>query len=479
MSSAERGRKDSLLSHTILNRLSSLGTVLAVSGALLAAGAGQALAQSQVGDQIFVRGIGFLTITEVLADGGFLAGNPLNLFSDSEYIILGTTDAGVVAVGDMMIDPTTGVIAEVTAVVLNGYGELESVTFDTGSMVNLASELDVRGTGLAYSLNTPTRGPGDFNSVAVHRFGASGGNGRHGYPFREANNGAGGQSRTANTWEVPDTHGDFVTHTDLLAGVIATSLGGNSGNGGDGYAGASAAAGGAGGAGGTVILTTRVGNLTTYDVQAHGVVAQSHSGIGGTGGDVILSLGSGGTGGVGNSGGSATVNNYSTIITHGEGSISVFAQSLGGGGGVAGSSYGLLGAAGDGHVGGDNAKGAELVVMAMLDPGVSTALLDGGVAACRLASLTPIRRSSANSIRRPTSRRYMGSSPRPIRWQAICSIAARWSDHTMINASGPALSNPRATARPAPRIWAWAPIPLALAVGSSNHSARIGRWRSQ
>tara|TARA_R110000868_G_scaffold325832_1_gene586701 strand:- start:8281 stop:21054 length:12774 start_codon:yes stop_codon:yes gene_type:complete len=337
----------------MLNRLSSLATVLAVSGALLVAGAGQAAAQSQVGDSVFVRGIGFLTITEVLPDGGFLAGNPLNLFDSSEYIILGTTDAGVVAVGDMITDPTTGVIAEVTAVVLNGYGELESVTFDNGSLVNLASELDARGSGLAYDLNDPAPGPGDINSVAVHRFGPSGGNGRDGYPFHEANNGAGGQPGLDNTWEVPDTHGDIVTHTDRLAGIIATSLGGNGGNGGDGYAGASAAAGGAGGAGGTVVLTSRVGNITTYGIQAHGVVAQSRSGIGGAGGDVILSLGSGGTGGVGNSGGSATVNNYSTIITHGEGSIGVFAQSLGGGGGVAGSSYGLFGAAGDGDVGGD------------------------------------------------------------------------------------------------------------------------------
>jgi len=355
--SAALGRKDALLSHTMLSRLSSLGTALAVSGALLVAGAGQAVAQSNVGDQIFVRGIGFLTITEVLPDGGFLAQNlslcGFGCFDDSEYIVLGTTDAGVVAVGDMITDPTTGVIAEVTAVVLNGYGELESVTFDNGSMVNLASELDARGTGLAYDLNDPAPGPGDLNSVAVHRFGPSGGNGRDGYPFHEANNGAGGQPGLVNTWEVPDTHGDIVTHTDRLAGVIATSLGGNGGNGGDGYAGASAAAGGAGGAGGTVVLTSRVGNITTYGIQAHGAVAQSRSGIGGAGGDVILSLGSGGTGGVGNSGGSATVNNYSTIITHGEGSIGVFAQSLGGGGGVAGSSYGLFGAAGDGDVGGD------------------------------------------------------------------------------------------------------------------------------
>jgi hypothetical protein len=367
-----RARKEKLLSHTMLSRLSALGTALAVSGALLAFGGGDAEAQTRVGDSVFVRGIGYLRITEVLPDGGFLAQSSLCglfCFDDNEYIVLGTTDAGVVAVGDMITDPTTGVIAEVTAVVMNGYGELESVTFDNGSMVNLASELDARGTGLAYNLNDPAPGPDDINSVAILRAGPSGGNGRDGYPFHEANNGAGGQpgptidgvaGPEGSAWEVPDTHGDIVTHTDRRAGIIAASLGGNGGNGGDGYAGASAAAGGAGGAGGTVILSSRVGNITTHGARAHGVVAQSRSGIGGGGGDVILGLGSGGTGGVGNSGGSATVYNFSTITTYGEGSIGVFAQSLGGGGGIAGSSYGLFGAGGDGDVGGDGGSAAAI-----------------------------------------------------------------------------------------------------------------------
>jgi hypothetical protein len=111
--------------------------------------------------------------------------------------------------------------------------------------------------------------------------------------------------------------------------------------------------GGAGGGRDVTVISAAGTVLTTYYDDSVGIMAQSVGGGGGRGGSsfsgtqeigedsdgasVIFNFAHGGTGGVGNQGGTVTVNNDSRIETWGDHAHGIFAQSVGAGGGAGGS----------------------------------------------------------------------------------------------------------------------------------------------
>ena len=250
---------------------------------------------------------------------------------------------------DPVIPPTVREIASVTLHPTNGL--VISVTFVGGGTRNVVAVANFAPPG-APDAPDFVPGAGDANNLIHVTQGAGGRGGSTGALFVSAGNGRQGGAGGPLTVEVAASEPDITTVSDNLPGIVAVSIGGNGGRGGSGYAGASGGGGGSGGAGGDVVLTSRVGNISTGGDRSHGVVAQSRSGVAGAGGTGYL-FSSGGAGGAGSNGGSATIFNYSSIQTTGVGSIGVFAQSLGGGAGAGGGSYGVFGAAGDGDTGGN------------------------------------------------------------------------------------------------------------------------------
>ncbi len=151
----------------------------------------------------------------------------------------------------------------------------------------------------------------------------------------------------------------IITTGVMSNGIVAQSIGGGGGNGGDSTSGAdggkySAAisVGGYGASGGTSgeVLVDNSGYISTTGNHAIGIYAQSIGGGGGGGGSsaassaaaaggaAAVSMGVGGWGADGGTGGMVTVNNNGSILTSGIKSAGIYAQSIGGGGGNGGSS---------------------------------------------------------------------------------------------------------------------------------------------
>ncbi len=173
--------------------------------------------------------------------------------------------------------------------------------------------------------------------------------------------GKGGDVTVVNRKTAAANSGLILTEDRNAYGILAQSIGGGGGNSSTilGFSGLVAAkdsgtfglsfgsVGGAGNDGGTVHVTND-GMIETKGEGSHGILAQSVGGGGGNGGLALngsLLIGSltstplisiGGTGGAGGDGGSVTVDNHGSILTHGKDAHGIVAQSIAGGGGNAG-----------------------------------------------------------------------------------------------------------------------------------------------
>ena len=330
----------------MLSRLSALGATLVVSGVLFAAGGAHAQA---IGDPITNPTTGaVLTVTDIVPNGVIATGDV--------FILTSTT------VGAILPDPANPALTvEIASVVTNvGTGLIERVVFTDARTLDVVAPLSTAPSAPPGGSLVLAAGAGDSNQFSDIRRASGGGGGRDGALFVSANPGGPGGPGANFGVTIGSGYGTITTVSNGLPGVIVASIGGNGGSGGDGYLGASGARGGEGGAGGNVSINSYITGISTTGTSAHGLVAQSRSGVGGPGGSGFL-FSSGGSGGAGNDGGNATATNQTgTITTRGDGAHGVFAQSLGGGAGSGGGSYGLFGSGGNGNNGGDG--GAALAV---------------------------------------------------------------------------------------------------------------------
>jgi len=166
--------------------------------------------------------------------------------------------------------------------------------------------------------------------------------------------GSGGKGAFAGEVDLTSI-GDVVTQGDRAVGILAESIGGGGGSGGFSVSLAggqqndvTVGLGGSGANGGTggVVVLNSTGDVVTHGALAYGILAESIGGGGGDGGFSLsggfaaegstVSATLGGTGGVGDTGGAVTLNSTGTVATFGDGAHAVFAQSLGGGGGTGG-----------------------------------------------------------------------------------------------------------------------------------------------
>ena len=139
---------------------------------------------------------------------------------------------------------------------------------------------------------------------------------------------------------------EITTYDTNALGILAQSIGGGGGNGANagGIFVAVGGQGGNGGNGGAVNVNPddqSTGNITTLGDFSAGIVAQSIGGGGGNGGGsttvgVAVSAAIGGSGGNGGTGGTVNLFNQGTITTAGNQAHGIVAQSIGGGGGTGG-----------------------------------------------------------------------------------------------------------------------------------------------
>ena len=156
--------------------------------------------------------------------------------------------------------------------------------------------------------------------------------------------GAGGSAGIAEV--ILDSGVQVITSGTGAIGVFARSIGGAGGAGSinnqSGGVATNPGNGGVSGASGPVTVSTS-GVIQTSGAQAHGIVAQSMSGVSGDGGNGTgVFYGPGGSGGAVGTVGSVTVmlNNGASISTAGQGAFGVQAQAIGGATGSGGSSDG-------------------------------------------------------------------------------------------------------------------------------------------
>ena len=191
----------------------------------------------------------------------------------------------------------------------------------------------------------------DFSrGIFVQSIGGGGGSGGDsGGIFALGGTGAGGGSAGTATATNSGTISTFGIGSD---GIMVQSIAGSGGAGGG--SGGLVAVGGSGdeGGNGNEVSATNSGSITTRNVGARGIVAQSIGGGGGDGGSSggLVSIGGGGKGG--GTGGNVTVTNLGSIDTNGVTSFGILAQSIGGGGGNGGSTGGMVSVGGSGSVGG-------------------------------------------------------------------------------------------------------------------------------
>ena len=163
--------------------------------------------------------------------------------------------------------------------------------------------------------------------------------------------------------------GVVITRSAYSHGVVAQSLGGGGGNGGDSAGvGAIGGSGSSGGNGNNVLVNNdRVselvyGQIETFGLNSHGILAESIGGGGGNGGSGAGVVGIGGTGTGGGIGRQVVVSNDGLIATHGDYSQGILAHSIGGGGGAGGNGDGLAGIGGDSVQAGPPSNGGEVLV---------------------------------------------------------------------------------------------------------------------
>lgn len=268
-----------------------------------------------------------------------------------------------------------------------------------GAVAGNADEVKVTNSGTIWTgdLNAGPVEPGEeeqfAHGIVAQSIGGGGGNGGMAVA---ASYGAGGQNGTANVnlaiggqggaggtgaGVIVDNTGDITTLSAESYAILAQSIGGGGGFGAAGYAGsitsasesegrivnASIAIGGQGGSGNTAgdVTVANSGDINTFGIGSHGIVAESIGGGGGRGGSTraitfnlkagsppadkdnpnqnrdknnySFSLAIGGDGGSGNHGGDVTVTNTGSIHTREADAVGIFAQSVGGGGGSGGS----------------------------------------------------------------------------------------------------------------------------------------------
>ncbi len=257
--------------------------------------------------------------------------------------------------------------------------------------------------------NTATGTP-TITSASVFQIGGKG-----------ASGGTGGTVNVTNTAAI-------TTNGSSANGIFAHSVGGGGGHGGEAIGLiALGGSGGASGDGGAVTVTngsvsSATAVITTNGKLANGIEAQSVGGGGGKAGAGFLAtpigtltLGIGGTSAAGGKGGTVTVDNYATVVTHGEAATAILAQSVGGGGGNGGyaGSFGTsavptvsVAVGGNGGQGGDgglvtvnNFAGANIATNAVNSTGVFAQSVGGGggIGGASLAD-TPIPGSSGNVV---------------------------------------------------------------------------------
>ncbi|TDH38124.1 hypothetical protein E2A64_03070 [Pseudohoeflea suaedae] len=137
---------------------------------------------------------------------------------------------------------------------------------------------------------------------------------------------------------------DDISEFEANGGAISGGTGANTYN----YSGAVGGFGGVAGDGDSVAVTNG-GDIWTYGVSGHAIVAQSIGGGGGVGGNstsaslaataslsTTIAVSVGGSGGAAGDGGNVIVNNEGQIVTAKEGAYGIYAQSVGGGGGTGG-----------------------------------------------------------------------------------------------------------------------------------------------
>lgn len=211
-------------------------------------------------------------------------------------------------------------------------------------------------------------GPDSLGIVAqsVAGYGGEGGTGEGGVVSFAATGGSAGDGGTVKV----SNAATISSLGDGSTAIVAQSIGGGGGNGGSAYSVfySSAGSGSLGGDGGSVTVTN-AGDLTVSGNDAHGLLVQSAGGTGGNGGlgnSGAVALGGGG--GTASNGGAVAVTNSGTIITGSDGganiassdpvcetgcSYGILAYSIGGGGGSAGSTGAAVSIGGDSGDGGD------------------------------------------------------------------------------------------------------------------------------
>ncbi|WP_339860433.1 autotransporter outer membrane beta-barrel domain-containing protein [Paremcibacter congregatus] len=167
----------------------------------------------------------------------------------------------------------------------------------------------------------------------------------------------GGGSTGSNAGAVTVTNNSSANVTTLEMGadaIFAQSIGGGGGSGASSGGLVSLGGSGSGGGSGGAVTVTNHGALSTDGALARGIFAQSIGGGGGSGGSSGGMVSLGGSGGVASNSGIVTVTNTGSINTDGDKSSGILAQSVGGGGGSGGSSGGaFLTIGGSGGTGGN------------------------------------------------------------------------------------------------------------------------------
>jgi hypothetical protein len=216
----------------------------------------------------------------------------------------------------------------------------------SGSPVSVSvTNMTIRTTGDA----APDRSNPAYGILAASRGAAGGGGGSLDADFGGAS-GAGGAGGNASGVTVSITGGSITTQGTAASAIAAISQGGNGGDA-DAYNTAGfislGANGGNAGNSGAVSVTNSA-SLTTTGTAAHGIFAQSRSGVSGNGssGDGVTSTG--GDAGAAGITGSASVTHDGNISTSGAYAFGILVQSIGGGTGAGGSNSGsVIGLGGD------------------------------------------------------------------------------------------------------------------------------------
>ncbi|WP_020043469.1 beta strand repeat-containing protein [Salipiger mucosus] len=254
----------------------------------------------------------------------------------SGYVVGGSLAVGSV---DVTIGGSGGAGGNAGHVAVDNSGAIKT----SGSHAEALAAQSIGGSG--GSAKGSVTGEAAMGSLAV-TLGGSGGTG-----------GVGGHSEVTST-------ADLVTEGAYSFGILSQSQGGSGGNGGfvvEGgvsigrYSGAvNVNIGGEGGSGGTggVAEVTNHGAITTKELGARAIMAQSIGGSGGVGGNIYtgnvnLNLGAGGQvnvdiggkGGGGATAGNASVTNSGGIRTESHDAAGIMAQSVGGNGGAGGTVF--------------------------------------------------------------------------------------------------------------------------------------------